>query len=143
MPEKLTALVVEDDPAARAAMLEILDAEGFQGVGVGDLAAARERIEGDDPYAIVLVDVDLPDGSGLDVLKDDRRLANTDVVVITERRRHAPYGLQGGAPGRRGRNIGPHGIEWPAKHSVRVVAGDELVIETPGGGGWGPPDEPA
>ncbi|MCA9524303.1 MAG: hydantoinase B/oxoprolinase family protein [Myxococcales bacterium] len=101
------------------------------------------------PFRILAYElIDGSGGAGLHRGGDGLRrhyqfLAPADVVVITERRRHAPYGLQGGAPGRRGRNIGPHGIEWPAKHSVRVVAGDELVIETPGGGGWGPPDEPA
>ena len=66
--------------------------------------------------------------------------APATVTFNTERRRIAPYGLAGGEPGKPGVNrILRGGIaEYiPAKHTTRVNIGDRVVIETPGGGGWG------
>jgi N-methylhydantoinase B len=69
--------------------------------------------------------------------------SDAQVTVLSERRRHPPYGLRGGAPGRVGRNFIARGARrWraiPGKVALDVRAGDRLRIETPGGGGWGPP----
>lgn len=63
-------------------------------------------------------------------------LAPATVTLLTERRRHAPWGLDGGAPGARGMNrLGER--ELPGKLTMTVGAGDTLTLETPGGGGWG------
>ena len=62
------------------------------------------------------------------------------VSVISERRRHAPSGAQGGGDGRNGRNLlirRGHERVLPGKITLPVQHGDLLVIETPGGGGWG------
>jgi N-methylhydantoinase B len=56
--------------------------------------------------------------------------------VLTDRRRHPPRGTKGGRDGTPGRNL-LNGEEIASKTSRRVAAGDELTIETPGGGGWG------
>ena len=67
--------------------------------------------------------------------------AEATIGVMTERRAIGPYGLAGGKSGTPGRNrlIDADGTsrELDAKESVDVDAGDALVIETPGGGGWG------
>ncbi|RMF77612.1 MAG: hypothetical protein D6739_12585, partial [Nitrospirae bacterium] len=56
-----------------------------------------------------------------------------------------PYGLAGGSPGAPGRNrlrrADGREEELPGKAAVRVAPGDELIVETPGGGGWGAPVE--
>lgn len=61
--------------------------------------------------------------------------------ILSERRSFAPYGLEGGADGQRGRNIwiqkAGRQINIGGKNSIAVDAGDRLVIETPGGGGYG------
>ena len=57
-------------------------------------------------------------------------------TLITERRRHAPRGRDGGADGAPGRNL-LNGEQLPAKASGRLEPGDRLRIETPGGGGHG------
>jgi 5-oxoprolinase (ATP-hydrolysing) len=68
-------------------------------------------------------------------------LAPVRVSLLTERRVTAPYGLAGGEPGRSGRNgiVRADGRreELPHRASAELAAGDELVIETPGGGGYG------
>src|SRR4051794_2357193 len=56
--------------------------------------------------------------------------------LITERRRHAPRGADGGEPGAPGRNV-VNGEEVPAKTAGSLRRGDRLRIETPGGGGHG------
>ena len=65
------------------------------------------------------------------------------VSLQTDRRRFAPYGLHGGAEGARGRNTTLHDggrvEERPAKGSLSLGDGEAVVIETPGGGGWGRP----
>ena len=70
------------------------------------------------------------------VIREFEALADTDVSLLTERRRHAPLGVAGGAPGAAGRNL-VNGRRVPAKAQVRLNAGDVLTIETPGGGGCG------
>ncbi len=63
--------------------------------------------------------------------------------ILSERRARAPKGLQGGEDGRRGRNeLIRRGRrrELPAKVTLELRRGDVLVLETPGGGGWGPPE---
>jgi len=71
-----------------------------------------------------------------------RFLVATDFTVISDRRRHPPYGLQGGRPGALGRNAlirsGSAQIkELPSKTRLILEPGDTVVIESPGGGGWG------
>jgi N-methylhydantoinase B len=58
------------------------------------------------------------------------------LTLLTERRRHAPWGLAGGEAGAPGRNLLNGGV-LPPKCHLHVGAGDELIIETPGGGGYG------
>jgi len=83
-------------------------------------------------------------GDGL--VREIEFLCPARVTILSERRRLAPYGLYGGQPGARGRNIRTHmGQEeaLPGKAEVEVAAGDRLTLYTPGGGGWGSPAESA
>jgi N-methylhydantoinase B len=79
-----------------------------------------------------------PGGMGL--VRDFRFHAQTEVSILSERRRRRPYGLKRGQPGRRGRNIlvseGKE-RELPAKVNLLVKPGDIISIRTPGGGGYG------
>ena len=70
-----------------------------------------------------------------------RFLAPLTVSLLTERRNTRPYGLRGGEPGLAGRNRlrrARGGEEdLPGRATLRVEVDDLLVIETPGGGGYG------
>jgi N-methylhydantoinase B len=77
-----------------------------------------------------------PGGDG--VIRELEALAPLQYSLITERRRHAPPGAQGGEPGARGRNL-LDGEELDGKSIGRLDAGQRLRIETPGGGGHGAP----
>lgn len=79
-----------------------------------------------------------PGGDGL-VRAMEFREAVT-VSCLMERRTTVPYGVQGGEPGQPGQNWllsddGPVHLDGHA--TFEVVPGDIVIIETPGGGGWG------
>ncbi|PON52797.1 Winged helix-turn-helix DNA-binding protein [Parasponia andersonii] len=65
------------------------------------------------------------------------------VSILSERRAHAPRGLNGGKQGARGANYlitkDKRVVFLGGKNTVEVQAGEILQILTPGGGGWGCP----
>lgn len=62
-------------------------------------------------------------------------------AILSNHRRIAPFGLNGGEPGKLGHNRveRKNGAveELGATASMQLAAGDLVVIETPGGGGYG------
>ncbi len=75
------------------------------------------------------------------IVREMTMLSDAEVTILSDRRKHAPYGIDGGSAGKSGRNtlIHPYGteIELPSKVRVHLNAGDQMRIETPGGGGYG------
>ncbi len=72
-------------------------------------------------------------------------LAPVEVTVLSQHRREGPYGLAGGKAGEAGRQwVVRSGIpmELAGSAAIRLAAGDRITIETPGGGGYGPPGQP-
>jgi 5-oxoprolinase (ATP-hydrolysing) len=64
--------------------------------------------------------------------------------LLTERRGpHPPYGAEGGSPGALGKNslrrVNGNVVELSGITQLDIEIGDTVVIETPGGGGFGPP----
>ena len=72
------------------------------------------------------------------VVRELEALDEMSFSLLTERRRHAPKGAEGGEPGAPGRNL-LNGEELPPKAIGALRPGDRLRIETPGGGGQGRP----
>jgi 5-oxoprolinase (ATP-hydrolysing) len=72
-----------------------------------------------------------------------RFLAPMTAAVLANRRRVAPFGMAGGAPGAPGRNwierADGSREDFGATFSAPVNADDVLVVQTPGGGGFGEP----
>jgi 5-oxoprolinase (ATP-hydrolysing) len=72
-----------------------------------------------------------------------RFLAPMEAALLSSRRTHAPQGLAGGGPALPGRQrlIADAGAvtELAGCFAIDVQAGDMIEIETPGGGGYGPP----
>jgi N-methylhydantoinase B len=77
-------------------------------------------------------------GDGL--VRELELLAPAQATLIGERRLRAPWGLAGGENGWLGRQA-VNGRALPGKAAVSLERGDRLSIETPGGGGWGVPDQ--
>ena len=73
-----------------------------------------------------------------------RFLADMDAAILASHRTVAPPGLAGGRPGAVGRTAIERADgrveELAAADTAHVRAGDCLVVETPGGGGYGEPD---
>ncbi|HEY5625453.1 MAG TPA: hydantoinase B/oxoprolinase family protein, partial [Dehalococcoidia bacterium] len=63
------------------------------------------------------------------------------VSLLGDRRLAGPWGAQGGQAGQPGQDrlvTGAGERSMGSKESVQLEAGDVVVMETPGGGGWGP-----
>ena len=76
------------------------------------------------------------------IIREYEFAAPANVTIMSERRKFAPYGLQGGRPGKTGRNTlfsGGKAVRLKSKANFGVQAGDVLRIESPGGGGYGRP----
>ncbi len=72
------------------------------------------------------------------VIRELQALREMSFSLIGERRRHAPPGADGGAPGAPGHDE-LDGEPLPGKVTGTLRAGQRLRIETPGGGGFGEP----
>jgi DNA-binding NtrC family response regulator len=75
-------LIVDDDPGFLAGLSELVRREGFDVQGAVDLKQAREQIAANPPD-ILLVDLHLPDGSGLALLEDFEPRSAPEVILIT------------------------------------------------------------
>lgn len=83
-----------------------------------------------------------PGGDG--VVRRLRFLEPMQVALLSERRGLPPFGLFGGEPGALGRNLllrNQDVVHLPGKVEVSVEAGDQIEIQTPGGGGYNPSPE--
>ena len=77
-------LLVEDDPTIQANNKKILARRGYAIRQAFSLAEARKHVEEEPPRAIVL-DVQLPDGIGLDFLQELRKTMDIPVLMLTAR----------------------------------------------------------
>jgi DNA-binding NtrC family response regulator len=77
------ALAVDDDPNFLSALEEIAQDIGFDTTTVTTLEAARQEFAQSIPD-VVLMDLQLPDGHGFELLRDlDSAAASTEVILIT------------------------------------------------------------
>lgn len=74
------------------------------------------------------------------IVREVEFLRPLQVSLLTQHRTVAPYGMDGGAEGRCGRQT-LNGTPLPGIAAFAAHPGDRLVIETPGGGGWGRAEE--
>lgn len=80
---KKKILVIDDDKIILDSLCEFLSLEGFQTSGAETIKSARAKLE-EESYSLVLTDVNLPDGDGLELLTFIKRhYPQTVVIVIT------------------------------------------------------------
>ncbi len=81
-------------------------------------------------------------GDGL--VREVEFLEPLNAAILSERRVHRPYGLNGGESGKCGRNLffrkDGSTLFLGGKNEIRAEAGERIRIETPGGGGYGKVD---
>ena len=81
--KKKNILVIDDDKIILDSLCEFLTLEGFQTSGAETVKGALAKLE-EENYCLVLTDVNLPDGDGLELLSIIKRnYPQTVVVVIT------------------------------------------------------------
>jgi 5-oxoprolinase (ATP-hydrolysing) len=69
--------------------------------------------------------------------------------IVSERRVYQPFGMMGGGSGMSGKNSLVEKMEdgserWVnigGRKDFQVQKGDKVIIETPGGGSWGVPED--
>ncbi|ETW75180.1 hypothetical protein HETIRDRAFT_56693 [Heterobasidion irregulare TC 32-1] len=130
---------------------------------IGDVEILERR------YPLLLHQFGLREGSAGDgkyrggegVVREIEFTEPLQVSILSERRTRQPYGLEGGGSGGLGRNTWvkqarrgdgdlldgeskkmqePRRVNIGGKATVWMGKGDRLLIETPGGGGWGLPE---
>jgi 5-oxoprolinase (ATP-hydrolysing) len=100
-------------------------------------------------YPVLLEEFSLRHGSGGDgahkggdgVLRRIRFREAMSAAILSTRRETEPFGLKGGKPGLPGANLviraAGETIALKGRDEIAVEAGDEILIATPGGGGYG------
>jgi DNA-binding NtrC family response regulator len=76
------ALIVDDDRGFRLGLAEVVSREGFSVASAGSLEEARAEIERQAPD-VILVDLQLPDGNGLELVQEPTGAGGPAVVPIT------------------------------------------------------------
>jgi two-component system KDP operon response regulator KdpE len=79
-----TVVVIEDEPQIRRFVRAALEAEGWQ-VHEADTAARGLADAGTRKPDLLVVDLGLPDGDGLDLIRDVRGWSNVPIVVLSAR----------------------------------------------------------
>lgn len=77
-----SVLVVEDNAVNRFLIVEILTPAGFAIEEAASLGEARDRLEREDLPGPVLMDMNLPDGHGLDLVRELRADPRTRALPI-------------------------------------------------------------
>lgn len=77
----MKVLIVEDEPALREVMTAFLEKERYVVECANSFRSALDKI-GDYHYDCILLDIMLPDGNGLDLLKELRKKSTDNNVII-------------------------------------------------------------
>jgi len=80
-----TILVVDDDAATRKMIDTALRANGFEAIHAGTVAEAIDAINRDEPD-VVLLDLILPDGDGVQVCRRVRQYSDVSIIMVTAKR---------------------------------------------------------
>ncbi len=77
----MKVLIIEDERELSKNMVSYLKEESYSVEVVPDIETARQRIESFD-YDCILLDISLPDGNGLQILKELKENKKSDGVII-------------------------------------------------------------
>lgn len=91
---KATILLVEDEPGLVLTVSDLLAADGYKVIHAHDYASA-ERAMLEKNFDIALLDLMLPGGSGLDILRDIRARGDTRPILVLTARATVPERVVG------------------------------------------------
>ena len=78
-------LIIEDEPDIRKTLEYNISREGYNVVSASSLVEAKSQIESDS-FSLILLDLMLPDGSGLDLcreIKSDKEKSSIPIIILT------------------------------------------------------------
>ncbi len=75
-------LVVDDDQESRELLCEVLEANGYAPLAVADGTAAREVLSRDVEYRIIIADFQMPQESGLELLRKLRQQNSKHEIIL-------------------------------------------------------------
>lgn len=81
-PQNATILILEDEKLALEEIQEYLEYEGFLTIGAESIKQAWEKMDGV-PINMFLVDLNLPDGSGINFTKALRKDSDVGIIIVT------------------------------------------------------------
>jgi len=128
-------LIVDDEPAIRESLHFALSRGGFDTRQAGSLAEARPLLGGVD---LLVLDLMLPDGNGLDLLRESGPRPGLPVIVLTSCDDEADrvVGLELGADDYVVKPFSPREVVARVRSVLRrcqpVVASDDEVVRAPG-----------
>ncbi len=80
----IRVLIVDDESTLRTALFRLLDRKGYQVVTAQRLDEARNFMTPEKPFDLAIIDMNLPDGNGLDLIGEVKAISpQTQVVVLT------------------------------------------------------------
>ncbi len=126
----MRVLVIDDHAVVRQGLSLLLSSDQENGVVVFEAANSAEALrllEESDGFELILLDLMLPDGAGVSLLKEVRRLvphAPTIVVSASEDPRDVQKALQSGANGYLPKSATPGTI----RSAIRMVLGGDVYI---------------
>ncbi|WP_312794889.1 response regulator [Tianweitania sp.] len=131
-PTSAHILVVDDDPEIRSLLGKYLVSQGFRVTLAADRRDCEARIE-DTKLDLIVLDVMLPDGSGLDICRElAGRRPHIPVILLTALKEDVDriIGLEIGADDYLGKPFNPRELVARIKAVLRRTAGDSDAVET-------------
>jgi DNA-binding response OmpR family regulator len=121
-------LIVEDDEDLRLELSDYLSSLGYTVHGVGTLEAAELVLH--QGFALLLLDINLPDGSGIDFCMRVRPYLRAGIVMMTGRseRELRLQGLKGGADAYLIKPVDPEELDANLKSVLRRAAAHQFSI---------------
>ena len=137
-------LIVEDEPSLREIMVQTLRREQYVVEQAADYASALDKIAGYD-YDCILLDIMLPDGSGLQLLEELKRQRRQAGIIIISARDSLDDKIEGLEHEKCMINIDRNGNTTAATipsclydYEKELRKGDNLILSAFGGGyTWG------
>ena len=131
VPKNLApVLVVEDEPSIRDTVVYALESEGFAVDWVGTGGGALEKLSAVS-YALVVLDVGLPDMSGFDVCRELRKNQHIPVIFLTARSEEIDrvVGLEIGADDYVSKPFSPRELSARVRANIRRSQLNEAKVE--------------